>query len=242
MSKKIIFITILLLTSYFLILNSAQAQEIKDELILTWSANTYIPFDYPGKALPVYGSLITVAVIPTSKLTFNLETLNYNWFLDGERQIANSGQNRQEFVFRVTTTASNEHLIKVQIKNKEGTISLEISTNIKIVSPQIVLYWLDQETNKPGIAQVNWSWLSPGQERTFVALPYFFEIQKINQLKYQWSFENQLISKAEKPNFFTLKIAQGELERPTSRELSILVENPKNRIQRTSNKIEIMVK
>lgn len=242
MLKKIILITILLLTSYFLILNYSQAQEIKNDLILTWSANTYVPFDYPGKALPVYGSLITVAVIPISKLTLNLETLNYNWFLDEELLVANSGENKQSFAFQVTTTASNEHSIKVLIKNKEETLSLELFTDIKIVSPEIVLYPFDEETNKPEFNRSEPIILLTGQEKTFTSLPYFFSIKNIAELEYQWSVENQTITKTEKPNQFTLKIAQGELERAISRELSIFVENPKNRVQRASDKIEIVVK
>jgi len=242
MLKKIIFITILLLTSYFLIPNSSQAQEIKNDLILTWSANTYVPYNYPGKALPVYGSLVTVVVIPLSKPTLNLETLNYNWFLDDEPQIAASGENKQEFTFRVSTTASNKHSIKLIIKNKEETLSLELSTDIKIVSPEIVLYPFDEETNKPDFNRSEPIILSTGQEKTFISLPYFFNIKNTNELEYQWSLENQTITKVEKPDQFTLKIAEGELTTSISRELSIFVENPKNRVQRANDKIEIMIK
>lgn len=242
MLEKLIFITILLLTSFFLILNSSQAQEIKDDLILTWSANTYVPFDYPGKPLPVYGSLITVAVIPINKPNLNLETLNYNWFLDDEPQIAASGENKQEFIFQVKTTASNEHSVKILIKNKEETLSLELLTDIKIVSPEIILYPFDEEINKPEFNRSESIILSTGQEKTFTGLPYFFNIKNIAELEYQWSLENQTITKTEKPNFFTLKIGQGELAEAISRELSIFVENPKNRVQRASDKIEIVVK
>ena len=102
-------------------LAQAATQTQPFELFLSWSSNTYTPFEYSGKALPVYGSIIKVVVAPLSKPNVNLETLEYNWFLDGEPQTVASGINQQEFLFQVKKTNNDSHSVQVNVQNQDNT-------------------------------------------------------------------------------------------------------------------------
>jgi len=94
MSKKQSLISCLLFLVFvfcFLWFLPVQSQTPQINITLTWSTNTYIPLDYPGKALPVKGSVIEVAANIDSQ-EVNPQELNYRWFLNKHLQTEQSGQ------------------------------------------------------------------------------------------------------------------------------------------------------
>lgn len=213
-----------------------------DDLALSWSTNTYTPFIYQGKPLPTYDSAIRVSLIPLKQPKINLNNLIYKWYLDDVFQKYASGENRQDFMFRPNSVAGTRAFVDLQIEDQEGNIYLKISTNLPIVAPEVVLYPADGSTDERSLGAPNTAEISPGQEQNFVALPFFFNISKASDLEYQWTFNGQTITKIDKPNQFSLKVAEGELQESFTRELSVFTENPRNRIQTANGKIEIVIK
>ncbi len=58
-----------------------QSQTPQIEITLTWSTNTYVPLDYPGKALPSRGSTVEITANIDSP-GINPQELIYNWFIN----------------------------------------------------------------------------------------------------------------------------------------------------------------
>ncbi|MEM2954984.1 MAG: hypothetical protein QW625_03500, partial [Candidatus Nanoarchaeia archaeon] len=111
-----------------------------------------------------------------------------------------------------------------------------------IVSAGIVLYPQNQAPTQASLTVSEATFLKPGEEQGFVALPFFINVTKPTDLDYRWSFEGQSVFKTDKSNQFSVKVAQGDLQESFSRELAVYVENPFNRIQSASGRIEIIVK
>jgi hypothetical protein len=212
------------------------------DLSLVWTTNTYTPPDYQGKALPAYGSVVEVSVIPNKSIKTGLASLVYNWYLDGQFKDSQSGKNRQKFTFRVSALGGQQHLAKLKLTTEDGQELFSLSSAINIVTPQIVLYPAETQTINFINAGASQTDMSPGQEKTFVALPYFFNISAPDALTYQWSFERQTINKIQDKNKFSVKVSSGELAESFSRQLSLLVFNPANEIQRATGLMTITIK
>jgi len=218
----------------------AAAQAVSNNLVLTWSTNTFAPPTYQGKPLPAYGSVIDLTIDPPNSSAGKMDGLNFIWFLNGDKQIFSSGKNQTRFMFRVSSSAGTHIAINVQIQDNDDNVLAELTSSIPVVSSEIVLY--PAEGNSGYNSQTSGSiQTSPGQELQLLAAPYFFDISSAKELEYQWRFDGQPIIKVEDANHFGLKIDAGSLAESLRKELSIFVENPKNRAQRASQKIDIVI-
>ena len=80
-TELILMLGLLFIVYCLLFIAPVQSQTSEINITLTWSTDTYVPFDYPGKALPTRGSVIEVAVNIDSQ-EINPQELIYQWFLD----------------------------------------------------------------------------------------------------------------------------------------------------------------
>jgi len=212
------------------------------DFVLTWLANTYVPPNYSGKALPTYDSFVKVYVLPTTKAGLNPAPLIYRWYLDDQFDDFASGENRQVFTFQTTKIAGGQHFVEVKILDKDEQELFALSTAVPVVLPQIALCLVDKNTTNFSLIKPDENLLSPGQEGTFVALPYFFNISSPFDLTFQWSFDGQTISKTEEKNKFSIKAAAGDLAESFTKNLAVLAVNPTDEIQRATGNIEITIK
>jgi len=212
-----------------------------NDLTLVWSANTYIPPNYPGKALPVFGSVIEVLAFPISPAGGKIANINFNWYLDGTFQDFASGANKQKFAFKTDQIASGQQVVNLKITDQNDAEILSLSTVINIVSPEAILYPTDNQSSNFSLARNEAPIMAPGGEKTFVALPYFFSVSSLNNLNYQWTFEGKTMDRTEEKNKFTIKTAASDLTGSFQRELDVLAVNPLNEIQRAVGKIIITI-
>jgi hypothetical protein len=217
----------------------ANAQSVSNNLVLSWSANTFVPSDYPGKSLPTYGSLVDLTVDAASSAG-KTEGLNFIWFLNGDKQIFSSGKNQSEFIFRVSASAGASISIGVQVQDDNGNTVAGMATAIPVVSSEVILY-SDKSSSGYGSQSRNSIQTAPGQEVQLLAAPYFFNVGSPKELEYQWIFEGKPVIKVEDAEYFSLKIDEGTLGSSIQKELSVNVENPKNRAQQASSKIDIVI-
>ncbi len=249
--KNSLICCLLLITLCLFIINSVRSQAPEIGITLTWSTNTYVPSGYPGKALPARGSIIEV-VANIDSLVVNPAELDYRWFLNEHLQSENSGQGKNIFRFPVGWQTEKDQSIKVEIREKRENFLDSAYLAIKIVKPEIILQpstKTDQGIKKQ-ILPLNSSAASiiknyqfySEQEIDILAQPYFFNVEDMSELDYQWSFGDKEATpeSSTKPNLLLLKIA--ELNKAVSQNLNILVEDKKNPIQRaeTTAKIEII--
>ena len=230
------YLPLLIFVFCFLFFFPAQSQTSEINIILTWSTNTYVPLDYPGKALPTRGSTVEVVATidwPAGREKINPQELVYNWFLDDHIQKADSGQGKQTFQFNIGDSLTRRRLVKVKIENTEGTLiaSTPSYLSIKPHQPEIIL-----EAKIPFLEPFNSTQkyqISANQEIEFTAKPYFFNIKDIDELNYGWSLAGEEASQIsdENPNVFILKV--GQITRSLKQELVVGAENKNNPLQRS---------
>jgi len=245
MSKKQSLISYLLFLVFvfcFLWFLPVQSQTSEINITLTWSTNTYTPFDYPGKALPVKGSVIEVAANIDSQ-EVNPQELNYRWFLNRHLQGEQSGQAKSVLGFPVKWTSENEQSIRVEIRDKEENLLGSAYLDIGIVQPQVVIQPITNKGTLPlesSVSSIIKEYqISAEQETSFIAQPYFFNISSINELNFNWNLGGREASQisSDNPHVFILKI--GQLIQSIKQNLKIGVENKNNPLQRARTTAEI---
>lgn len=245
MSKKQSLISCLLFLVFvfcFLWFLPVQSQTPQINITLTWSTNTYIPLDYPGKALPVKGSVIEVAANIDSQ-EVNPQELNYRWFLNRHLQGEQSGQAKSVLGFPVKWTSENEQSIRVEIRDKEENLLGSAYLDIGIVQPQVVIQPITNKGTLPlesSVSSIIKEYqISAEQETSFIAQPYFFNISSINELNFNWNLGGREASQisSDNPHVFILKI--GQLIQSIKQNLKIGVENKNNPLQRARTTAEI---
>ncbi len=222
-SKKIICLFFILFIS-FLLINSVRSQTT--DVTLTWSADTYVPAGYPGRALPSRSSFIEVIARIEDK-NLNPQKLTYNWFINNEFQRENSGKGKQILKFNIGESLTEKYLVRVELldENNNPTGS-SLPLSLKAYPPEIVL-----KAEKKQI--------SANQEANFYAQPYFFNIKNLNGLSYSWKLGGQeaMLVDSATPNIFTLEV--GQLVKPATRTLFVTVVNKTNPFQKAQTEIAI---
>ena len=112
------------------------------DLALTWTAETYVPPWYKGKALPTQNSVVRVAAIPKLVIggsAVSPENLIYNWSLDDQENIV-SGIGLQIFRFRMSDLPRSNHQIEVTVQDNRGIIHKNGRLLLGTVRPQAKIY------------------------------------------------------------------------------------------------------
>jgi hypothetical protein len=224
MKKKICFIIISLLI--FALANNLLAEELNfdssqitlNSLELVWSAETYTPFEYQGRALPTKGSMVDVyAVISVSGGTTS--NLKFSWFLDNTFQEANSGYNKTSFRFGVRRYSGSSHNVLVKIFTEDRSFYIEKSIDIPIYEPEVIMKQSD---------------INP---LSVVAKPYFFYIKKLTDLIFEWTFSGQepIISSNYNANVLDISISDKNTSETTEQTIWLNVKKNSEYIKQSAN-------
>jgi hypothetical protein len=218
-------------------------QEINLESIdLYWSADTYVPFGYEGRALPTTESLIIVeADLKISGA--NPSGLKYSWFLDDIFQEAKSGYGRKSLQFYTRRFKGASHAILVKIFNESRSFYIEKSIDIPITNPEVVVYpKTDSKINPSYLASAENFDVMAGQESSFLALPYFFNIKSVKDLEFEWTIENQSAKDSSfTANIFGLKIVNKQVGGSLGTDLNIIATNKTQTNQRVKKTINLNI-
>jgi len=223
-----------LLFVFLLFFLASCAQGQIRQITLTWSADTYIPLGYQGKALPVNGSIIEVVANIGSGT--NPQGLTYQWSVNSVTQKENSGKGKQVLNISIGENATRDYSVKVEIRDKNGSFwGFSSYLTIPIYRPEVVV----RPEKIPLID--NQYQASSNQEIELIAQPYFFNISSLDQLDYSWKLGGQEASLAgsANPNILNLKIPQ--LTQPIIQNLAVEVKNKNNLIQKAQSIIKISI-
>lgn len=241
--KKIISIfigLIFVITPIFASAETTQSITInKFELI--WSTDTYTPYNYQGRNLPVPGSKIIVnAIINASG--GNAKDLKYSWFLEDIFQQNKSGYGKDSFYFYVQQRPGAYHTIRLQIFNDDRTVFEEKSIQIPITSPEIVFYSSNGNSHFPSQASIA-SIILADKKFSFVAKPYFFSIQKLTDLVFEWTLSGKepIISSDYDASIFNLTISGKTNNETFESNLLVNVKNPKDERQKAFGSMKINI-
>ncbi|MEK7520440.1 MAG: hypothetical protein AAB581_04345 [Patescibacteria group bacterium] len=177
-----------------------------------WSADTFVPAEYEGKALPVVGSRVTVTAIPSVR-DENPEDLLYTWYLDAESQVRGV-VGEQDFSFTAPRGATFVSII-VEVTNAARSVSVERGITIPIARPQVVLY--QNSTTDP-------AFVSAGGTVAVRALPYYFRVASAHELAYAWEFADKT-AQGVPPDPDTLTLAVPANSASGMRMLNVSVKN-----------------
>ncbi len=189
-----------------LLTGSAEENINLNSFKFSWSAETYTPYEYKGRALPVQGAAVIIeAILDISG--GNPTNLKYSWFVDDVFQENKSGYAKTSFEFRIRRSSGATHKILVKIFNESRSFSIEESIEIPIAEPEIVLcfsnggsYFSDRMTRTADVFS--------DKKAYFIVRPYFFDINKLTDLNFEWRFANQdpILSSAYSANVLDLLI------------------------------------
>ncbi len=208
---------------------------------LNWSADTYTPYEYQGRALPSQGSKVFIeAVIEISGSDIN--DLKYSWFLDDIFQGTKSGYGKDGFYFYVNQRPGNYQTVRLQIFNEDRSIFEEKSVKIPIVVPELVIHFSNGNSYFSDQAS-KISLVSADKNSSFVAKPYFFSIKKLTDLEFEWHFADQepVISSAYDASVLNLTIGEKEGKELSENSLWVSVKNKTEPRQTAYQTINIQI-
>lgn len=241
--NKVYIISILIMTIFFLGIASysnGQSANQNIDFIIDWSADTYTPPEYEGRALPSYGSKITLSATPSSSI--NEDDFQFNWTIDLAFIPDNNKKSKASFIVREST--GGEHIVYLNIINKDtGETIKEAMLSIPIISPQNIIFKEAQTGHLVPLGIDNFA--TPGSRMDLVAKTYFFNTIQNNQfLKYQWQLNNQLLQKniAEDPSKLAIEFPKNINSSIAQYGVSLTIENPFDAFQFAENNYKITVK
>ena len=170
----------LLLTSYFLLPTSVDAQSVD----LLWQGETYTPPFYEGKALWSKQSSITLVAIPTG--LGSQASLNYRWTKNGTVLGSISGVGKSSITF-TDSILSRPQTVQVDIVSANGALLASASTLVIPISPTLLVYENDPLYGFLFNRAVSGESKLEKREVTFGAFPLFFSANRNNNiLNYVW--------------------------------------------------------
>lgn len=178
---------------------------------ILWEAETYVPFLYKGKALPVSSSLIKITAMPyflSNGKEIPPSQLVYNWKINQKVNLDISGYGKQSFTF-VSSKIFQTDTITLTVSDYNKTIVVEKNIQIELGAPKTIFY---KENPLEGIkynkALKNETKLLKN-EITLVAEPYFFSKNLLKMLVYDWKMNRNIkIDSEEEKNKVFLQVNQ----------------------------------
>ena len=242
--KKTFYITIIsvLLTIPAIVLSAVDSQTVAiNKFELIWSADTYTPYNYQGRNLPVAGSKITVDAVVTAS-GGNAKDLKYSWFLEDFFQQNKSGYGKNSFYFYAQQSPGAYHTVRLQIFNEDRTIFEEKTIQIPMVSPEIVFYSSSGNSHFSNQASTT-SIVFADKNFSFVAKPYFFSIKKLTDLVFEWTLSGTkpVISSDYNASVFNLTISGKTSNEILESSLLVNVKNPKDDRQKAFGSMKINI-
>lgn len=180
------------------------------DLAMTWTARTYIPKWYKGKALPVPKAMVRVAAIPTiiiEGITIPANKLIYTWDNNGDRVL--QGVGKQTFEFQEPEQSWDAPTIVLTVEDINHRIQKEARVMIISQTPRAVIY---QSFPLGGIEPRRGASAFPSIQAGIVDVqvePFFFNRESKRDLSYEWSVQGDIASSSVRnPFLLTLDMQQ----------------------------------
>lgn len=203
------------------------------EFLVSWRAINYVPSDYQGRIIPSKNSIIEISFDLLDKGKFvDISKQQINWNID--RNSFKSGVGLKSIVTTFDKAATK--LIEIEIPDyNDRTYTgayLNKFINIPAVSPEIVIN-APYPNKTIGIRQ-----------NSFQAIPYFFGISNLGQLKFEWSVDEQKVNTdLAYPSILAIDLtSQGSPKSGTNTLIKVLVRNITDTMEFASKTINLNIK
>lgn len=181
------------------------------EIWATWKAESYIPADFKGKAMPSDSTLVTASFEVTEGGRFiNLSSYEIYWYLNSE--LIKTATGEQQVAFRVPIRGNHQLMIKVN--DYEGRTLVKTIT-IPAVRPEAVI-----------IAPYPRDIFSNSQLQVR-AVPYFFNTTNPASLNFSWAVNGQRPASTENISFLNINLG-GQTADGYQLDIRLSVSDPKD--------------
>lgn len=195
---------------------------------LVWSADTYTPPGYPGKALPTPGATVHVVALPNLLVDgtrLSSKNLIYDWFVDGAPLKSQSGIGRDTLSVSVGTSANIQQSVKLHVEDQSGRTAQEKNLTITTRKPLLQFYELDPLRGPLYYKALADSTVPvrAGGEVKFFAAPFFIANGSLSLLTYAWRVGNQTLPPGTMPQILSYRSQSGSVARQS---VSLEILNP----------------
>ncbi len=175
-------------------------------LDIVWQTDTLVPYDYAGKALPGTFSRLIIYALANRP---NPQNLTYTWVIDdisssrdGPEQKSVGGDTFSFFSYQVPGFI---HTVRVTAFDELTGISASATVNIKTQKNESYFY-LNRNNSYNSVSKEEIK-LVPGDERFLLVRPFYFNADKIDDLKLAWRLDNKPIDNNNpKPEILPLRL------------------------------------
>jgi hypothetical protein len=166
--------------------HTAQLSIHVSDLAVEWTAHTYIPKWYKGKALPILGSFVTISAIPSFMLDGSFippSRLIYTWLVDGREALKGAGE--QTLTTRYPSFPRTSRTVIIRVQDIEQRIRKEVRLGLVPQAPRAAVY---RTTPLGGIEPRQSVTLIPDPEDIIdvQAEPFYFNTSLRSNLDFQW--------------------------------------------------------
>lgn len=158
---------------FFIAGNHAYAQTTTaPRFMVTWQAQNFAPADFTGKLLPIANTPIDVVfnIIENGKIA-DLANTEVRWYVNNK--IQQSGRGKQALRFSAPEFGGEDQEVRISIPNYKNR-ELTKTIIIPVTAPQVII-------QAPFISNE-----IPRGEIRLRALPYFFNVSSIKNLRFRW--------------------------------------------------------
>lgn len=222
--------------------SEAEKNILVSDLSLVWSADTYIPKWYKGRALPVPGATVNVVALPDFVLggqKFSPSTLIYRWSVDGRSQTRESF-GRHTFGFKMSDLSNSSHTVAVVVEDPTRQIKKQASVTINSYIPRLLFY---QASPLGGIeSRFSPASLSASLNKLvdIISEPFFFATRSKNNLFYRWLIAgSEIQGQPQDPSSITIDTGKTPYD---SIPVSLYVESLQEGGQPVNKSLDLIVK
>jgi len=209
----------IIFTTYNLISSKAASPQV----LLSWEAtSSYVPADYPGKALPSPLSpvIVKVGVFQDGKMV-DLSSYTIRWFLD--EYSSSQGKGVTSFTIPpALRTNKDSYKIRVELLDYDPRAVLSKAVSIPIISPKVVIN-----------GGKNAKYVSFG-DNSFEAIPFYFNISQKTQLRYSWTAGNKFLG--EGVSGVLKLIVKNNLKKGDKLEMTVVAKSSDNKLEQATAK------
>lgn len=185
---------------------------------LLWSANTYTPPGYHGKALPTPGATVRIVALPNLAIDgvrLSAKNLVYEWSANNAPITSASGIGKDELLLSMGTSPGIEQRVKVRVSDTGERAVQEKIISIMTRSPRLQFYELDplrgpvyRTALAGGTANAR-----SGSEMRFLAVPFFIANDSLPLLTYSWRVGNERLPAGSTPEILLYRAQGGSAAR-----------------------------
>ena len=204
-ATKLILGTTLLVASLFTV-SANKVFAADPQFFVSWSADSFTPSWYEGKAFPTKGSKVNVSfeLVSQNSADFgkivNLSSSQIRWYINDSFYIQQNGLNSLTFTNNSFPNSTIKVRISAEVTNpSDGNSSLVNKyVTIPVASPKVIISSKD-------FSRI----LGPNSAVNLTAAPFFFNVDSINNISAIWNVSGQQSDKnAENPFSLVVKFGQ----------------------------------